>query len=187
MSSALYQIEKLDGGNYDSWIIHMRSVLVHSGYWKLVNGELKEGVNMKPEEIDKIRSDDEKALATICLSVKPNQLNYIKNCTSSFEAWKKLGEVYRPRGPIQKVTLYKKLLNLSMADVEDMVKHVNSFTEIADKLMVIGISLQDELLSIILLSSLPQQYENFVIAMETRDSLPDFISLKQKLLEEGDR
>lgn len=185
--SSLYQIEKLDGGNYDSWTIHMRSVLVHSGYWKIVKGEIKEHVGMTAEEIIRIKSDDEKALATICLSVKPTQLNYIRNCTSAFEAWQKLEEVYKPRGPIQKVTLYKKLLNLVMANDADMVKHINYFTETADKLEEIGISLQEELLSIILLSSLPQQYENFVIAMETRDSLPNLISLKQKLLEEGER
>jgi len=39
----------------------------------------------------------------------------------------------------------------------------------------------------ILLSSLPKDYENFVIAMETRDKLPSLERLKIKLLEEGER
>lgn len=187
MASSIYQIEKLDGNNFDSWSIQMRSVLVHSGYWKLVSGELKEENGRNEAEKEQIKSDDEKALATICLSVKPSQLNYVINCKLSREAWQKLQEVYRPQGPIQKVTLYKKLLNLSMASDGDIVKHINMFPEIADKLEEIGISLQEELLSIILWSSLPQEYENFVIAMETRDSLPKLNSLKLKLLEEGER
>lgn len=185
--SALYQIEKLDGNNFESWAIQMKSILVHSGYWKLVNGELKPEDGKDDAEIAKYKSDDEKALATICLSVKPSQLNYIKGCKSSSEAWTKLKDVYRPSGPIQKVTLYKKLLNLRMDASGDMVSHINVFTDIADKLQEIGISIQEELLSIILLSSLPQHFENFVIAVETRDNLPNLIALKQKLIEEDER
>ena len=37
------------------------------------------------------------------------------------------------------------------------------------------------------MSSLPKNYENFVIAIETRDSLPSISFLKQKLLEETER
>lgn len=72
-------------------------------------------------------------------------------------------------------------------EADDMTQHINKFTEIADKLSEIGIEMQEELLSIILLSSQPQNFENFVIVMETRDSLPSLNVLKQKLLEEGER
>lgn len=47
--------------------------------------------------------------------------------------------------------------------------------------------MNEELKVIILLSSLPTEYEYFVIAIETRDQLPTFNVLKVKLLEEGDR
>ena len=38
-----------------------------------------------------------------------------------------------------------------------------------------------------LLSSLLPEFENFVVAIETRDTLPSLNAVKQKLLEEGDR
>ena len=38
-----------------------------------------------------------------------------------------------------------------------------------------------------LLSNLPAEYEHFVVAIETRDSLPNLTTVKQKILEEGDR
>lgn len=185
MSAPVVQIEKLDEMNYDCWSVQMRSVLIHSGFWRIVNGTTKkEG---EAAAVSKWVSDDEKALASIFLSVKSTQLGYIRNCTTSNEAWKKLQEIYMPRGPLQKVTLYKKLINIKMAPNGNIVQHINEFTEVFEKLKEVGSEIQEELLSIMLMSSLPKEYDNFVIAMETRDDLPTFSSLKQKVLEEGKR
>ena len=70
---------------------------------------------------------------------------------------------------------------------EKMSEHINKFSSIVDKLAEIGIDMNEELITIILLSSLPTQYEQFVVAMETRDSLPTLQNLKVKLLEEYER
>ncbi|GBP05998.1 Retrovirus-related Pol polyprotein from transposon TNT 1-94 [Eumeta japonica] len=185
MNGSLLQIEKLDEGNYDSWSIQMKSVLIHNGLWNIANGKLS-----RPEaaaEKEKWESDDEKALAFLFLGVKSTQLSYIKNCKSSHEAWNKIQEVYMPKGPMQKVSLYKKLVNLTMSDDGNVTQHINDFSKISEKLSEIGIEIQEELLVIMLLSSLPSHFDNFVIAMETRDKLPEFSLIKQKLLEEGKR
>lgn len=187
MSTPITQIDRLDDTNYDSWFIQMRSVLIHSGFWKIVSGQVKLDLKLEGSEKELWESNDEKALASICLGVKPTQLVYIKNCKTSNEAWKKLQEVHMPRGPLQKVSLYKRLINLSMVDGANVVQHINEFTEISEKLAESGIQIQEELLVIMLLSSLPKEYDNFVIAMETRDQLPDFQLIKQKLSEEGKR
>ena len=81
----------------------MRSILIHSGQWVIVNGEIKNDDENKKAEWN---TNDEKALAAIYLGVEPAQLIYIRNCKSSNEAWRKLQEVHRPKGPIQKVILY---------------------------------------------------------------------------------
>ena len=40
---SLYQIDKLDEENYDAWCVLMKSVLIHSGLWSVVNeSEVKE-------------------------------------------------------------------------------------------------------------------------------------------------
>lgn len=181
---SLYQIDKLDGKNYDSWSIHMKSVLIHQGYWDVVNGKEKKE---DAKELNKWIERDEKALATIMLCIQASQLNHIKNCKSSEEAWNTLQEVFRPSGPIKKVYLYKQLLNTRMADDGNMSEHINNFSSIVDKLGEAGIELNEELVTIILLSSLPTQYEQFVVAMETRDNLPSLQGLKVKLLEESER
>ena len=55
------------------------------------------------------------------------------------------------------------------------------------KLAETGIELPDELFAIMLLASLPTSYENFVIALKTRDELPKLSALILKLTEEGER
>ena len=61
----------------------------------------------------------------------------------------------------------------------NVINHINAFNE---KLSEIDINMKYELLVIILLSSLVE-FEHFLIAIETCDSLPDFNTVKQKLLE----
>ena len=152
--SSLYQIEKLDNDDYDSWCVQMRRILVHSGYWKIVNGSPKRESAADDKAKEAWDENDERVLVSTTLCVKPNQLNGIKNCSTSSQAWLRQEETYNPRGPIQKVSLYKRLLNLKMSDGDDVRKHINEFTELAEKLPEIVIIIQDELLVIMLLSSL---------------------------------
>jgi len=68
-----------------------------------------------------------------------------------------------------------------------ITQHVNDFTSKAGQLEEAGIEIPDELLSIMLLNSLPEEYENFSIAMESWDNIPTLEILKAKLKEEEAR
>ncbi|XP_073844139.1 uncharacterized protein, partial [Musca autumnalis] len=161
----------------------MKAVLVHQECWDVVCGSSK-----KPEkDYEAWVKKDEKALATIILSIAARQISYIKTCKSSLEAWNTLKDVHRPKGPVRKVTLFKQLLGMRMGEGDCVQQHVCKFAAISDKLAETGIELQEELFVIMLLASLPKSYENFVVALETRDELPSLSALKIKLAEEGER
>jgi len=68
-----------------------------------------------------------------------------------------------------------------------ITQHVNDFTTKAGQLQESGIEIPNELLSIMLLNSLPEEYENFSVAMESRDNIPTLEILKAKLKEEEAR
>uniref|UniRef100_A0ABD2WYV7 Retrovirus-related Pol polyprotein from transposon TNT 1-94 n=1 Tax=Trichogramma kaykai TaxID=54128 RepID=A0ABD2WYV7_9HYME len=59
-----------------------------------------------------------------------------------------------------------------MAEDDTMVDHLKSFFDATDKLKLTDTNLDDDLLAIMLLQSLPASYENFRCAIESRDSLP---------------
>lgn len=65
-----------------------------------------------------------------------------------------------------------------------MAKYLNDFTSKAEQLTEAGINIPDDLLSIMLLGSLPEGFESFTVAIESRDEIPGVNNLKIKLLEE---
>ena len=180
----MYNIEKLGESNFDSWSVQMKSVLVHLELWDVACGKLAKPED--PSEAATWVAKDEKALASILLCVKPSQVIHIKKCSTANEAWRKLQTTYEPRGPARMVSLFKKLLHLKVYG-DDMVQYLNIFQETVEKLATIDVTVNEQILVIIMLSNLPDQYENFVVAIESRDTLPTLAALRIKLLEESQR
>ena len=73
---------------------------------------------------------------------------------------------------------------MKMAEDGKITEHINEFMDVVESQTEVEIILADEILVILLLSNSPKSFENFVVAIETRDNLPLFSSLKIKLLEE---
>ncbi|UYV68602.1 hypothetical protein LAZ67_6000178 [Cordylochernes scorpioides] len=183
--SGLYQIEKLNSENYETWKMQMKMILIHSELWDYANS-----IRIKPEtevESAEWEKNDQKALATIVLSLSPSEIIHVKRCKTSAEAWKLLNEVHQPKGPATKVFLTKQLILLKMKPNERMQDYLNKFSSLADKLSEMDAQVPEDFLSILLLCSLPESYEGFRTAIETRDKLPNFETLKVKMLEEAIR
>lgn len=73
-----------------------------------------------------------------------------------------------------------------MQENEDVREHINKFFDVVDKLEEMNVDVNADLLSIMLLYSLPASYGNSRCAIETRDDLPGVETLKIKILEESD-
>lgn len=158
----------------------MRSVLVCNDMWDYVNSTIP-----KSEENAAVWTvKDQKALALIVLSVSRGQLNYVKRAEASEAAWNELKRVHESKGPVKKATLYKQLYRMKKDPEISMNTYINNFSNKTEQLVEAGIKIPDDLLSKMLLSSLPDDFENFNIAIESRDKIPNIDSLKVKLLEE---
>lgn len=186
------RIELLNKDNYETWRIQMQAILIKNEAWKNVNGQ-----NPKPtpvanntqneESIRKWEVEDEKARADIILSIKPSELKQVKDCRTSRELWLKLQTIYQLSGPARKVTLIKQLTYHHMQEREDFREHMSRFFDTVEKLnekMDFDINL--ELLSVMLLHSLPPSYSNFRCAIESRDTLPTPEALRTKIIEENE-
>jgi hypothetical protein len=184
MSSTQTNIQKLGKDNFDTWKIQIEAVLTKNDHWNYVTGT-EEKPTSDEEKIAKWTSNDQKAKADIILSMCPSELCHIKNCKTSNDVWSKLKTVYESKGPAKKATLLKQLLFRKMSSSENMADHINGFFETVDKLQEMDITIADDLLSILLLYSIPDSFENFRCAIESRDVLPTPDSLKIKILEES--
>lgn len=189
MSNVTTHIEPLGKNNFDTWKLQIEALLIKNDTWCYVNGE-KIKPELKPDDEESKKCvniwvrEDKKAKSDLILSISPPELKQVKNCETSHDLWMKLHEIYASKGPARKATLLKKLITHKMADGIDIKVNLDEFFDAVDKLIDMGISINDDLLTIILLYSLPENFENFRCAIESRDELPKPEVLRIKIIEE---
>lgn len=183
------KVEALGNNNYDTWKMHIEALLIKNDNWGYVNGSIIKPKleDTRAESVAAVKEweiADSKARADIILSIQPAQLKQIKNCATSNELWNKLKEIYQSKGPARKASLLKRLTLSKMKEGDDVRLHLAQFSDTVDKLGEMGLVINEDLLSIMLLYSLPESYETFRCAIETRDNLPNLENLKIKIVEE---
>ncbi|CAB0033335.1 unnamed protein product [Trichogramma brassicae] len=185
------RFELLTRENYDTWRIQVEALLIKNDGWDYVSGttpapEIVTGTGAAASETEYKAwlTKDRKAKSDLILSISPSELKEIKNCATSHDVWEKLESTYASKTPARKAALYKQLTQHKMADSDSMIEHLKGFFDASDKLKSTGANLDDDLLAIMLLQSLPNSFENFRCAIESRDKLPELEILKIKILEE---
>ncbi|CAB0035042.1 unnamed protein product [Trichogramma brassicae] len=187
------RFELLTRVNYDTWRIQVEALLVKNDSWDYVSGASPAPSLGGDDAAARNTAEashkawvikDRKTKSDLILSISPSELKEIKNCITSHDVWTKLEATYASKTPARKASLYRQLTQQKMAEDDSMVDHLNSFFDATDKLKSTGANLDDDLLAIMLLHSLPASYENFRCAIESRDILPDLEILKIKVLEE---
>lgn len=189
------RIEMLSKENYDTWCLQAEALLVKNDTWGYVSGQMEmpptptgtEAEKAKMQSaIDAWKIGDRKAKADLILSISPSELKQIRGCETSQQVWKKLESIFASKGPARKASLLKQLILQKMVEGDDVREHIKRFGDIVDKLEAMNLVIPKDLLSIMLLYSLPETYENFRCAVETQDELPDCEKLKVKILEESE-
>ncbi|XP_061720001.1 uncharacterized protein LOC133527129 [Cydia pomonella] len=181
MSSAI-KIDQLNESNYETWKIQVEAVLIKNDAWGYVNGSIK-----KPAEVAeaaKWEIGDSKAKSDLILSITPSELRHLRGCKTSRDVWLKLQNIHASKGPAKKATLLKELLLRKLDEGGDLREHVMRFFDVVSQLADMDIEMHDDLISIMLLYSLPSSFDNFRCAIESRDALPKPDALKIKILEE---
>ncbi|XP_011859363.1 PREDICTED: uncharacterized protein LOC105556859 [Vollenhovia emeryi] len=73
-----------------------------------------------------------------------------------------------------------------MREESDVREHLQDFLDTVDKLSEMDVVVNADQLAIMMLYSLPSTFENFRVAIESRDDLPDSETLRIKIVEESD-
>lgn len=169
----------------------MEALLIKNDAWDYVSGikpkpEIVEGNAASRLEYDAWIKGDRKAKSDIVLSISANELKQVKGCTTSRDVWLCLEKIYQSKGPARKATLLKQLILQRMKKDEDVREHLRKFFDAVDKLAEMDVTINADLLAILLLYSLPSNFENFRCAIESRDDLPSPEVLRVKIIEESE-
>lgn len=188
------RLELLSKSNYDTWRIQAEALLIKNDTWAYVSGEKPRpdiptdpGMRATSQTAyDTWVIEDRKAKSDIILSINPSELKQIKGCETSKDVWDKLESIYASKGPARKATLLKSLMLRKMPEGGDVKDHLNDLFDAVDKLQSMNVEINGDMLAIIILYSLPDTYDTFRCAMESRDDLPDAETLKIKIIEESE-
>jgi hypothetical protein len=183
-TSTAYTIEKLDGSNFHAWKFKMRMVLEDKDLWDIVDGSEERPAGDAGKLWDKRAR---KALATIALSLKDSELVHVRQCKDPKEAWMKLSEVYETKGLANRLFLRRKFFTAQFLDGDSMQSHINKVNTMAEQLEAIGAPVSSDDIAMTLLCSLPESYDNLIVALESRadDLTVEFVTAR--LLQEEAR
>ena len=131
---------------------------------------------------------DQKALATICLNVKPHHLANVGNCKTAREAWTVLEGIYKAKSVSRRLQLRRELNNLNKDDAEPLTKYVSRARSIWCDLTASGHDIKSSEVVWSALAGLPKEYETVVAILEATDKelelddvLPKLLHVEQRL------
>ena len=162
------KIEKFNGDNYASWFGYMRAMYLSKQIWEVVNLE-EQPVIGNEESRKEYKRMSNVALGMLFLHVKADYHHVIMDCEESWEAWKRLKEIYQGQEKAGRIYLKRELFSLKMNDNDNVLHHCNHALQIQAKLVNIGAGMDDEDIAICILQSLPKNYERIVTHLEMSD------------------
>jgi hypothetical protein len=168
----------LGSGNYFHWEYNMRMTLARKGLLAHV-----QEVKVESEITEAWLVNDAKALGIIAQGVELQHQTKIRSATRAIQAWGTLREFYNRTTLHNRVTMTRRLHEFKMDDGASMAKHLDAFDELVVGLQTMGEPVDEARQLVVLLSSLPVEYE--LIIENAKDTT--LIEVKEKLLKEYER
>ena len=147
--------------NYFLWEFTTRMTLARKG--------VIEHVLEKPETIKQSSTwkvNDLKALAIIVKLLSPTYQTMVRTAQSAYDAWDTLRSFFVQQNLHNKVQLRKKLSKVQLEEGGNLMNHLMQFDELCLKLVAVGETIGDDEKLVILLGSLPQEYDMMIRIIE---------------------
>ncbi|KAH9650187.1 hypothetical protein KPL70_026271 [Citrus sinensis] len=145
----------------------MEALLITQGLGEALEPTTKkegyEGSSSKSPEI--ATEIDKKARSTIILSLSDSVIREVAKERTVAELWTKLENMYMTKSLANRLYIKKRMFSLKMAEGSSLEEHIDEFNRVCDTLETIDEGLNDEGKALLLISSLPQSYSNFVDAL----------------------
>jgi hypothetical protein len=159
--------EILNDSNYFIWEFNARMALARKN--------LLDHVLVKPKTSEAQKAEwkvrDMKALGIIAKMMSVQYQGMIREATSAMEAWETLRSFFVKASLHNKVQLKKELHEFEMSPGSSLMEHLLKFDEICMKLSGVGDKMDDTEKLVILLGSLPSEYDGMVRIIESKQTV----------------
>jgi gag-polypeptide of LTR copia-type/Domain of unknown function (DUF4219) len=162
----VYHIEPLTGAeNYAVWKIKMMDILTGQDLWDYVDGSTTLPMDAAQQPV--WHRKDRTALSVIRLRVADKMLVYVMSSTSAKEAWDTLKSLLETQGALGIVLVWQKLFWSQCADETPIDEHIWTLCSYREELHNLEQKIDGEEFSIILLTSLPESWNNYIASTDT--------------------
>ena len=174
MTASKINLEKFTRqNNFNMWKVKMEALLITQGL-----GDALEPITKKDGKeassssssltLQQSTDIDKKAKSTIILSLGDSVIREVAKEKIVADLWAKLENVYMAKSLANRLYIKKMMFTLKMAEGSSLDDHIYEFNKVCDTLEIIDEGLDDEGKALLLVSSLPQSYSNFVDALMCR-------------------
>ena len=163
-------MSKLTRENYHKWKFNAKMVLIGKDLYDIVTGDEimpEEATEANRKRREEFRKRDNRALSTICLAISEDLQIYVRNAKSSKEAWDSLANTFEEKTLSKIILNRRKLYSLRMTENKSMTEHLNELKTLAEHLEALDDPVVEKDLVMILISSLPNEYNNLITTLET--------------------
>ena len=167
MHTNVYQIEPLTGAKNYVWKIKMMDILTGQDLW-----EYTEGTITQPSELvarAAWKKKDRMVLSAIQLRVANKMLVYIASSTMAKEVLDTLKSSLEAQGALRIVQAWQKLFWSQCEDDTLTEEHIRTLHGYQEELHSLGQKIKWEELCIILLTSLPENWNNYIASIDAMD------------------
>ncbi|GKF36852.1 hypothetical protein Tco_0113610 [Tanacetum coccineum] len=157
MTGTKYDIEKFDGmNNFGLWQVRMKVMREHQGLAAALE-ELPAATIVAYDNVIQ-----KKAYIALILCLGDRVLREITKETTAAGIWKKLETLYMTKSLANRLYLKKKLYTFNMHPGKSQSEHIDEFHKLEGDLAAIDTAISDEDHALLLLTSLPSSYDNFM-------------------------
>lgn len=180
MSTSLNEahLEQLKGAhNFDTWSISIRSILESHDLEQCIAARESDPAAALETDGNKLKQ----AKTRIMLSIDPQLYVHVQNCSTAFEVWKILNDMYNNKGLFRRISLLKELAICNLHNCISMTEYISSMIGTVNKLKGIGFDINEDWIASILLSGLTDEFQPFIMAVEGSASQMPLDAIKSKL------
>lgn len=158
-------IEKLsDPENFQTWKFQLSILFRANDLYEIVTIETDEARREAAW-----RRKDANAQKLIVTTIDKKPLLHILNCTTSYEMWSKISNIYERESEQQKCNLLQSFYTAVYDKGTDIATYISKLRNIAYRLNALDTKIDDSMLISKILSTLPDNLKHFVSAWDSSE------------------